>query len=589
MIYAGTVMELHEHRALIFTMDCGLVYIRRRQGMFLGQQVLFRQRDLNPAARIPFRRLAFSLTAIAAALALLLVGGGILAGLFSGLGLPGLDGSPYAFLALDVNPSVELALDRNDRIAALNTLNGDAASLFGDMDLTGLPAGEAVDAILETLAEAGYLARDEEGTLLLSGTVAKGLRFLERNRLEKHLQKLLVETAGRIEVRIAERTTLYVFYSGDGAVREQAEENGLSIGRQLLLMEATGRKVDMTRDEAKQADLKSLLEKAGIRERRIGLDPTLAPEPTDRPTLPQDPTDVPTSEPEPTEAPSGTPTSEPEPSDDPTATPEPTAEPTPKPTPKPTPTSAPLSWDEKVAIGAGSLADGHLLTWAPLPDNMALQYYKVVITRKSFSLAPKYPEDGYLAVMTDRSATSLRIDNSRKYNGGREGLQYLAVGEYYMISITYCLQDGTKYYGNAVKFAYKGPAGPTPTTAPTEAAPAWSQQVAVGEGSPTDGHLMTWTNPSSEWLGSRWLDGVKIVLSISNPTPIYSNDGYLAYLTGGNTSFRLDNGSSYNGGDIPGTGLVPGQSYYASVTYLISDGSRVRGNAVSFVYQGPAG
>jgi len=258
------------------------------------------------------------------------------------------------------------------------------------------------------------------------------------------------------------------------------------------------------------------------------------------------------------------------------------------PAPTTAPTGAP-AWSQQVSIGAGTLADGHLLTWAPLPDNMALQYYKVVITRKSFSLAPKYPEDGYLAVMTDRSATSLRIDNSRKYNGGREGLQYLAVGEYYMISITYCLQDGTKYYGNAVKFAYKGPAGPTPTTAPTEAAPAWSQQVAVGEGSPTDGHLMTWTNPSSEWLGSRWLDGVKIVLSISNPTPIYSNDGYLAYLTGGNTSFRLDNGSSYNGGDIPGTGLVPGQSYYASVTYLISDGSRVRGNAVSFVYQGPAG
>lgn len=86
--------------------------------------------------------------------------------------------------------------------------------------------------------------------------------------------------------------------------------------------------------------------------------------------------------------------------------------------------------------------------------------------------------------------------------------------------------------------------------------------VVVVEG----GLKLTWTKETSEKLR-----GYKVVISATNPTPSYPDDGYLRWITDRNeTSILVDNSEAYNGGDIDGY-LKPDTTYYFTITYLYED------------------
>jgi hypothetical protein len=74
------------------------------------------------------------------------------------------------------------------------------------------------------------------------------------------------------------------------------------------------------------------------------------------------------------------------------------------------------------------------------------------------------------------------------------------------------------------------------------------------------------------------LKGFKIVISKTNPNPVYSADGYMAYLDDGETEYTIDISKKYNNGDF-GNYLEAGESYYFSVTAVYDD-KKVAGNAI---------
>jgi hypothetical protein len=74
-------------------------------------------------------------------------------------------------------------------------------------------------------------------------------------------------------------------------------------------------------------------------------------------------------------------------------------------------------------------------------------------------------------------------------------------------------------------------------------------------------------------------NGYKIVISGSDSTPVYPDNGYLKYITDRNeTSVTVRAGDCYNGGDIGGS-LKSGVNYYFSITVLYNNG-KAAGNVV---------
>ncbi len=86
-----------------------------------------------------------------------------------------------------------------------------------------------------------------------------------------------------------------------------------------------------------------------------------------------------------------------------------------------------------------------VLNWTPADSN-GFTYYKVVVSKSN--PYPRYPQDGYMFVISDRNQTSQTIDVSNGYNGGDFGGK-LTAGQKYYFSITSVYSD-EKVAGNAV-------------------------------------------------------------------------------------------------------------------------------------------
>jgi hypothetical protein len=119
---------------------------------------------------------------------------------------------------------------------------------------------------------------------------------------------------------------------------------------------------------------------------------------------------------------------------------------------------------------------------------------------------------------------------------------------------------------------------PTPTPSPT-ATPAFTVPVVSGTAAGSTIALAWNAIPDPD------LQGYKVVVSKTKPSPKYPDDGYMYWITDRNQNYAtLDTTSLYTGGDIGGT-LQPGQKYNISITAVYS-GSTVAGNTLTMTMPG---
>lgn len=212
----------------------------------------------------------------------------------------------------------------------------------------------------------------------------------------------------------------------------------------------------------------------------------------------------------------------------------------------------------------GKVENGKIkLNWDAASE-YGFTYYKVVISK--YNSAPKYPEDGYLCYITDRSKTYAIVDNNQAYNNGDFG-KYLSPGQKYYFRITYVYKD-RKVHTNTITLTYPGS-----TSGETQAT---SLRVT---GKVENGKVvLNWNALSKE--GFKYY---KVVISKDDPNPVYPEDGYLYYISDASTTYAVvDNSKAYKGGSL-GEYLIPGQKYYFSITAVYYD-KKVQGNAVSLTF-----
>lgn len=73
-----------------------------------------------------------------------------------------LQAEELSYVTIDINPSVELIVSPNDKIVQANALNEDAEVLLSELDLIGMDLNDAVDLIIQTAIELGYISVDED-------------------------------------------------------------------------------------------------------------------------------------------------------------------------------------------------------------------------------------------------------------------------------------------------------------------------------------------------------------------------------------------------------------------------------------------
>ena len=164
-------------------------------------------------------------TALAAAcLALVLLGGG---GIFYQQAH-----AVASVVSLDVNPSIELKVSKNEKVLVCTPLNEDAKAILADMgdgaDLKGAKLDVAVNAIVGSLVRKGYLNS-------ISSAIMISVEDNDTARAEKLQRELTSAVDGVLQTSEAKAAVLTQTLTQDAGLEQQARENSISTGKAALV------------------------------------------------------------------------------------------------------------------------------------------------------------------------------------------------------------------------------------------------------------------------------------------------------------------------------------------------------------------
>ena len=133
-------------------------------------------------------------------------------------------------IGIDVNPSVELFINRREKVLRAQALNADAEALIRDMDLEGVDLKVAVNAVVGSMVTHGYLD-DLDNAILVTVTndsvsKAKALRTSVVQDIEETLQE------NQVEAVVYDQQVIE-----DEEISALAEQYGISYGKAYFLKE----------------------------------------------------------------------------------------------------------------------------------------------------------------------------------------------------------------------------------------------------------------------------------------------------------------------------------------------------------------
>ena len=135
-------------------------------------------------------------------------------------------------VSLDVNPSIELKVNSNEKVLVCTPLNDDAKAILADMsngaDLKGAKLDVAVNAIVGSLVRNGYLDS-------ISSAIMISVEDKNADRAQKLQQELASAVDGVLQTSEAKAAVLTQTLTQDAGREQQARENNISTGKAALV------------------------------------------------------------------------------------------------------------------------------------------------------------------------------------------------------------------------------------------------------------------------------------------------------------------------------------------------------------------
>ena len=148
----------------------------------------------------------------------------VAAGIFAGGFLKKLNRDVASTVSLDVNPGIEIDVNRKERVLEVRAMNADAERVIGDMDFTGSTLDVTVNALIGSMLGKGYISTDANSVLISVVGGSEGLR----ERLTAEITELL-DTDGISGAVLSQNVTV------SGELKTAAEKYGITEGKAQLI------------------------------------------------------------------------------------------------------------------------------------------------------------------------------------------------------------------------------------------------------------------------------------------------------------------------------------------------------------------
>ena len=178
--------------------------------------------DMTNAVETKKKKRRWAPLAAAACLALVLVGGG------GGYYYYSVNNAVASLVSLDVNPSIQLEVNKNEKVLSATPMNDDGAEILDGMDLKGTQADVAMYAIIGSLLQHGYV--DE-----LANSILITVEDDDQARGEKLQQELTAQADAALANAQVNGAVLAQTLQNSEELSQKAQEYGISTGKAALI------------------------------------------------------------------------------------------------------------------------------------------------------------------------------------------------------------------------------------------------------------------------------------------------------------------------------------------------------------------
>ncbi len=147
--------------------------------------------------------------------------------IFAGAGGYSVYSRPVSYISIDVNPSIELAVNRFDRVVSVTGYNADGQDILQHVPLKNISYLQAIDRLLQDAYYSRFLNRDSQ--LVVTVVSEHSDAMLERIQANDSFQALDALT-----------------YSSDTACMNEAHQHEMSFGKYRAFLELAQYDADIT-------------------------------------------------------------------------------------------------------------------------------------------------------------------------------------------------------------------------------------------------------------------------------------------------------------------------------------------------------
>ncbi|MBC8062400.1 MAG: anti-sigma factor domain-containing protein [Clostridiaceae bacterium] len=243
----GNILELKKNCAVIMTEDCEFQYIKKRPGMFVGQQINFDKKSINKFKNNIIRYAGL----VACFLTIILV---------SIMSYSKFNTSKdiYAYVDIDINPSLEVAINKDNKVIFVKPINEDGKMLLKSLKLKGETLETAISEILNQSRHNGYIKSQTDNYVLIAMSLNP-----ETIEYKKKLNYLLDALNGIAEENGKERIITRVIDTS-WETRNLANQNNISTGKYTMYTKAKDLGLNLSIDEVRNNNLSDILKKLDI-------------------------------------------------------------------------------------------------------------------------------------------------------------------------------------------------------------------------------------------------------------------------------------------------------------------------------------
>ncbi|HOQ36516.1 MAG TPA: endo-1,4-beta-xylanase [Acetivibrio sp.] len=273
----GKVIEIDKKTAIVMTDDFAFFSVKARPEMAVGYKFDFEEFDIvKPKPRISAYIPIAACLAVILSIALMIMRGS--------MGKKDI----YAFVAVDINPSIEFSIGRDNQVVGFRNLNRDAKTVTDNLELVGKTVDQALLDVIQRCREHGFIAPERENVVLVSVARNKENQGESGNTKSKGNIDRLVAQMNEILSGLSDSSIEARVIKITDEQRETSLKKDISMGRYAVYLEAIEHNMNLTIEKMRDVNLNDILKYISIdydKEETVSASPSATQTPYNTPEV----------------------------------------------------------------------------------------------------------------------------------------------------------------------------------------------------------------------------------------------------------------------------------------------------------------